>query len=420
MLAPIVIRDLRVPVSTTVGPPMGTGCAEVACTMAALREVTSPLRRVLLSIAVTVGLAVQIVVSSRSVSGATTVTPDAPTTLVVPATAYSSITSCDVTFSKSELTESDSFTVTASLGGATGAHLRIGADGLGAELASVIVSAETVAGLGAATVADHRAALSMAPGSHTMDFYAVTPGGLATGEPLCQVPYRLSGAIPPPQFDGSTELPSGSQGEPYRATVGTMPAPGPAYTPVQCDLVSASRGGTGGIGGSGGNAGASGSGGNGGVGGSGGNAGASGHGGNGGTGGTGGNGGTAGVGGNGGNGGRAGLFGNGGNGGTGGDADIELRSSAGDIPHIELLDTGLNYFPVVGAVGESGCGHFSGTPTVPGTYSLTLRWLYRFTPGSTAGAVGPTATVSDGVDDQTFATYQTFTLVVEAAPVFTG
>jgi len=374
--------------------------------MRALRNVISPLRRVLLSIAVAVGLAVQIVVSSRSVSGATTVTPDAPTTLVVPATAYSSITSCDVTFSKSELTESDSFTVTANFGGATGAYLRIGADGLGADLASVIVSTTTVAGLGAATVADHRAALSMAPGSHTMDFYAVTPGGLATGEPLCQVPYRLSGAIPPPWFDTSTELPFGSQGAAYYATVGTMPAPGPPYTPVQCDLVSASRGGTGGTGGNGGAGGVGGTGGNGGNGGVGGLFG------------NGGNGGAGGVGGNGGNGGNGGLLG--GIGGNGGDGSIELRSSAGDIPHIELLDTGLNYFPVVGAVGESGCGHFSGTPTVPGTYSLTLRWLYRFTPGSTAGAVGPTATVSDGVDDQTFATYQTFTLVVEAAPVFTG
>jgi len=399
--------------------------------MRAIRNVISPLRRVLLSIAVAVGLAVQIVVSSRSVSGATTVTPDAPTTLVVPATAYSSITSCDVTFSKSELTESDSFTVTANFGGATGAYLRIGADGLGADLASVIVSTETVAGLGAATVADHRAALSMAPGSHTMDFYAVTPGGLATGEPLCQVPYRLSGAIPPPRFDTSTELPFGSQGAAYYATVGTMPAPGPPYTPVQCDLVSASRGGSGGNGGNGGAGGVGGTGGNGGaggwVGGTGGNGGAGGVGG---TGGNGGNGGVGGLFGNGGNGGAGGVGGNGGNGGNGGllggiggnggDGSIELRSSAGDIPHIELLDTGLNYFPVVGAVGESGCGHFSGTPTVPGTYSLTLRWLYRFTPGSTAGAVGPTATVSDGVDDQTFATYQTFTLVVEAAPVFTG
>lgn len=149
----------------------------------------------------------------------------------------------------------------------------------------------------------------------------------------------------------------------------------------------------------------------------GGNGGNAGVGGNGGTGGAGGAGGNGAVGGSGGNGGAGGLFGTGGNGGAG---SIELRSSAGDLHHIELLDTGLNFFPVASAVGESGCGHFSGTPTVPGTYSLTLRWLYRFTPGVTAGAVGPTATVSDGVDDQTFATYQTFTLVVEAAPVFTG
>ena len=389
--------------------------------MPALRKVASPLRRFLLSIAVAMGLAVQILVSSRSVSGAMTVTPDAPTTLVVPATAYSSITSCDVTFSKSELTESDSFTVTASFNGETGPYMRIGADSLGAELASVLVDAATVAGLGAASVADYRAALSMAPGSHTMDFYAVTPGGLATGEPLCRVPYTLTGAVPPPQFGESTELPRGSQGEPYRATVMTMPAPGAPYTPLQCDLVSASRGGSGGSGGTGGIGGIGGNGGNGG------NGGVGGPGGVGSSGGTGGNGGAGGlfsVGGAGGNGGAGGLFsvgGTGGNGGAGGDADIELGSSEGDLQRIELIDTGLTYFrEAAGAVGQTSCGYFSGTPTVPGTYSLNLRMLYRFTPVITAGAVGPAATVSDGVDEQTFASYQTFTLVVEAAPVFTG
>ena len=148
--------------------------------MPAALKTRSPLRRFLISAVVATGLAAQLVITSRSTSGATPVVPTTPTTLVVPATAYTSITSCTVSFSESDLADGDTFTVTSTFGGS--GWLRIGADDLGPEFASVLVDAAFVSGLPAGTVADIQAALSLAPGTHTMDFYAVTDGGAATGE----------------------------------------------------------------------------------------------------------------------------------------------------------------------------------------------------------------------------------------------
>lgn len=355
--------------------------------MPAALETKSPLRRLLLVPIVALGLAVQMVVSSRSVSGATPaapVVPDAPTTLVVPATVYTSIASCDVAFSKSDLTDSDTFTVTSTFGG-TG-WLRIGADGLGPDGASVLVDSAFVSGLPTGSVADIRAALSMAPGTHTMDFYAVDASGAATGDPLCRVPYTLASATWHPEFVGSTELPRGTRGTLYSSNSGGRGGDGgnaffgggdvpgisqdgqfvftptvtDPYTVESCELVSASH--DGGLGGS---------------------------------------------------------SGNGGNGGAGGLFAIELRPST-DGRLIELVDTGfhINLLDVAGQIGPTSCAELTGTPTKAGAYSFTMRLLYRLTSGLTGSSLP--ATVTEGVDEQTFATYQTFTLIVEETPSFTG
>ena len=432
--------------------------------MPASLKVTPPLRRFLLSTVVAAGLSVQMVVSSRSASGAPTTTSTTPTSLVVPSTAYTSITSCDVTFSKSDLTESDTFMVTSVFNGSGIGSMRIGADGLGPEFASVLVETTLVGGVYG--VADFRAALGMAPGSHTMDFYAVTTDGAATGVPLCRVPYTLTGSTPAPRFNGSTELPRGSRGTPYDNGGVHISATAAPYTVLRCELVSASHddgaGGTGGNGGNGGDGGFlwgnggsagllggpvesgiggnGGNGGNGSVGGNGGSAGllggpvdagAGGNGGNGSVGGNGGNGGVggnAGPGGNGGNGGAGGLFsgtvgGNGGAGSVGGSygGGIQLRPSS-DRLSTELVDTGLNFFPedIAGHVGQTSCGRVSGTPTRAGTYTLTMRLLYRNASAREAGTAPSATTAATGVHEQTFATHQTFTLVIEETPSFTG
>jgi hypothetical protein len=287
----------------------------------------------------------------------------------------------------------------------------------------------------------------------------VTSDGLATGEPLCRVPYTLTGSTPYPVFTGPTELPRGAKGTLYssnsadNATNGGrgVRVGGPfTYTPTAadpftvqgCELVSASHDGSGGgNGGLGGNAGAGGIygsggvGGYGGVGGNGGNGGVGGYGGVGGNGGNGGVGGYGGVGGNGGNGGVGGVGGVGGNGGNGGNGGLLAGGSYGggiqlvpspDGLSTELLDTGMNFFPadVTGGIGPTSCGRLSGTPTKAGTYWFTVRMLYQLVPVTAPGAVP--AALSDGVDEQTFATYQTFTHVIEvtptieATPSFTG
>ena len=428
--------------------------------MSAAMKISPTLRRFMLLPIVTVGLAVQIAVGSRSVSGATpfpTSTPATPTTLVVPVTVYTSITSCDVSFSKSDLSESDTFTVTANFDGPGIGFMRIGADDLGPERASVLVDSEFVSGLSTGSVADIQAALSMATGTHTMDFYAVTSDGLATGEPLCRVPYTLTGSTPYPVFTGPTELPRGAQGTLYSSnSVGNggrggagvgepftyTPTAADPFTVQGCELVSASHdGGNGGNAGAGGNGGSAGPGGNGG---NAGNGGAGGVGGNGGNGGVGGYGGVGGNGGNGGVGGYGGVVGNGGNGGVGGVGGVGGNGGNGgllaggvnlggvqlvpspDGLSTELLDTGMNFFPadVTGRIGPTSCGRLSGTPTKAGTYWFTVRMLYQLAPVTAPGAVP--AALSDGVDEQTFATYQTFTHVIEvtptieATPSFTG
>jgi hypothetical protein len=223
------------------------------------------------------------------------------------------------------------------------------------------------------------------------------------------------------------------------------------FTVQGCELVSASHdgrgGGNGGLGGNagaggiygsggvGGNGGNGGVGGYGGVGGNGGNGGVGGYGGVGGNGGNGGVGGYGGVGGNGGNGGNGGVGGVGGNGGNGGNGGLLAGGSYGggiqlvpspDGLSTELLDTGMNFFPadVTGGIGPTSCGRLSGTPTKAGTYWFTVRMLYQLVPVTAPGAVP--AALSDGVDEQTFATYQTFTHVIEvtptieATPSFTG
>lgn len=371
--------------------------------MPAALENSPKLRRLLLLPIVTVGLAVQIAVASRSVSGATPVptgTPATPTTLVVPVTVYTSITSCDVTFSKSDLTESDTFTVTAIFNGPGVGFMRIGADDLGPERASVLVDSEFVSGLSSGSVADIQTVLSMATGTHTMDFYGVTSDGLATGEPLCRVPYTLTDSTPYPVFTGPTELPRGAQGTLYSSNRGGTGGNGGnggsvgedgvfTYTPTAadphtvqgCELVAASHdGGSGGNGGLGGNAGAGGSY------------------------------GSAGNGGVGGNGGNGGMLAGGSYGGG-----IQLKLSADGLS-TELLDTGMTFFPadVTGRVGPTSCGRLSGTPTKAGTYWYVVRMLYQLAPVTAPGAVP--AALSDGVDEQTFATYQTFTHVIEATP----
>lgn len=395
-----------------------------------------PIRRFLLSAFVAMGLAVQMVVTSRGVSEAAT---------EAPATMYSSITSCEVEFSESDLDESDSFTVTGTFGGS--GWMRIGADGLGPALASVLVDSGVVSGLATGAVADIRAVLSMATGAHTMDFYAVDATGAATGDPLCRVDYTLTGPTPFPGFTGPTQLPRGVRGAVYDTDNHGEPGSGAfTYTPTvtetsyavqRCELVGATH--DGGAGGNGGNGGVGGNGGNGGAGGAGSDWDLGGTGGNGGAGGllggTGGNGGAGGNGGNGGNGGSGGLLGGtggaggiGGDGGNGGSAGWFGGSYGGGIQlgvspdgrSTSLADSGLHFTPgeVAGVTGPAGCGRLWGTPMVAGTFTVTLRVLYRLSPSVDVGTTP--ASDPEGVDEQTFASYQTYTLVIEAPPTFTG
>lgn len=119
------------------------------------------------------------------------------------------------------------------------------------------------------------------------------------------------------------------------------------------------------------------------------------------------------LGGTGGNGGAAGWFGGSYGGG------IQLGVSP-DGRSTSLADSGLHFTPgeVAGVTGPAGCGRLWGTPMVAGTFTVTLRVLYRLSPSVDVGTMP--ASDPEGVDEQTFASYQTYTLVIEAPPTFTG
>jgi hypothetical protein len=313
---------------------------------------------------------------------------------VAPASVYSSIESCTASLTPAVFGPTDTVTLTTSFSGPVGAFFAVGADNLGADYASVVLPS-TFAVVLSLPVPEFALMFGLAPGSHTMDMYAVSADGLAVGEPLCSVSYEFGRSVV--EFTGDIELPRGVVGQPYRASTGSM-VWGPGAMAVDprsgsCDLELVSfaerdvdgSGGSGGVGGNGGNGGA------------------------------------------GGDGNRyytspamgpTGVSGNGGNGGAGGLFDMPYES--GDP---ETESSTPPFGPLFGMQYESGdpeidCGTFFGTPMAAGTY--TLRQTGYFLCPSTVEPKGVLSPSS--VSSQTYAVSRLLTWVVDPAvtPTFTG
>ena len=371
-------------------------------------------------------------------------------TSVDPATVFSSIESCTLNLSPSTFGPTDALTFSASFSSA-GVHYRVGADGLGARWAAVLLQTGNTAEQQTVAANLIEGTHGLASGSHTIDFYGVDGTGAAVGSPLCSAPYTYNGSVPQPQIVGPDVLPRGKVGERYDASTGSVavnPDGSFTYTPTllgspivtSCDIgfvsytptanqrdESGSFGGgiQDGVGGNGGNGGT-------------GEVGGYGNGGNGGTGGTGGTGGNGGVGGTGGNGGAGGTRGNGGNGGTGGILSIG-PSGVSQGRDADLFVTDAGGKGGTGGIGQQGdeaskavaeglwftqgdlspeCGRVWGTPTQAGTY--TFRQTYTYVSPPTLVAPG-SLSVAD-VEAQVYASSRILTLVVDPAmtPTFTG
>lgn len=322
------------------------------------------LRRFAVVATLTAALAVPLAMATPATADAPAPGASAGSASIVPAGGYSSIDACSLSFSPSTFSASDTFTVTTTFGSTPGAY-RIGADGLGPELASVL--AEAVAPLSTANtvtpipVTSLRANWGLAPGTHSMDFYAVDGTGAAIGTPLCSATYNFVGEPEPFVFAylGASPLRVG-ESVPVNGADGAF-----VYTPtadarltgclwrMECAHMKAQRA---------------------------------------------------------------------------WDAEEEGRRDITLEPGVTedgralmfLLDTGLAFIPNVGAAPEASreFGRLSGTPTLPGTYTLTSLYTYECPSAAAPGSI-PTA-VTAGVDQQTYAGTGTFTFVVEAAPVFTG
>lgn len=347
-----------------------------------------------------------------------------PAGSVEPTTVYSSIDSCSLNLSPSTFGPTDVVDVTATFP-TTGVYYRVGADGLGAKWASVLLPVTTSPEVLSRQAATIGATYGLATGHHSMDFYAVDAVGDAVGAPLCSASYTYDGPNPAPEFLGVTT---------YKAVAGqpvSLPTGSYIYTPGvggasvrSCDLElvsftpdASSEGGSYGGGIQGGN------GGNGGV------------------------GGTGGVGGYGGNGGNGGVGGTGGNGGAGGNGGLGTGSVASGPTGVAALDGGTSglFQPFTGGNGGNGgagatlpgepkavadglwftqgdlapeCGTLWGTPTTSGTYVFRQR----LTIVCPSDGLLPGDPSSGGVSSQTYAADRLLTLVVDpqVAPAFTG
>ena len=282
--------------------------------------------------------------ASPAVAGATE--PTVPSAAVItPADGYSSIDSCTLSFSPSTFSASDSVIVTTTFGSTPGSY-RIGADGLGSNWASVLVGATTP--LSTANIVTPipvttlRASWGLAPGTHSMDFYAVDGTGAAIGSPLCSATYTFTGEPEPIVFkdDGFADVPF-RVGEPVSADGAFTYTPTSSARLTRCDLIGATY-------------------------------------------------------------------------------PLESVSLGDGRSKTIMLGTGLEFIPATADELESSlpCGRLSGTPTLPGTYTMTSMHSYVCPSTTAPGFIS--AAVSAGVDEQTYAGTRTFTIVVEATPVFTG
>ena len=315
-----------------------------------------------------------------------------PATAVEPAGSFSSIESCSLTIEPLAFGPTDTVTLAMSFS-PTGAGYRVGADALGAAMASVLRTATTSPDSMSVPASTIEATFGLASGSHSMDFYAVDAAGVAIGSPLCRAPYTYDGPIPEPSIDGPSELPRARVGQPYSTSTGTFLCPSTIagtslITSCTLSLVGYApwTAGADGVGGSGSLEGAGGL--------------------------LWGNGYS---GGNGGNGGVVGLGGSYGGGiqlsdlGAGSFSDI-AGDGAADFPAgLEFIQDDLN----------TRCGTLRGVPTQAGTYTFlhVHQYIVSRTESVTVSAVSPSDVAS-----QTYAGFRTLTLTVEpeAAPQFTG
>lgn len=329
------------------------------------------LRRVLFAMTLTAALAVPLAMATPATADGPAPEASAGSASIAPVGGYSSIDSCSVSFSPSTFSAADTVLVTTNFGSTPGSY-RIGADGLGPELASVLE--EAAAPLSTANIVTPipvttvRMNWGLAPGTHSMDFYAVDGAGAAIGSPLCSATYNFVGEPEPIVFGSAGFADSFRVGEPVSATGNFTYTPTANARVTGCSVVSATRS----VGGAGGQGGDGGRGGDGGVGGS-----------------------------------------------FGGGIQLEFGPVGDGRIRTIMLGTGLEFIPATVAELESSwrCGRLSGTPTLPGTYTLTLG--YYMCPSIVAPGSIPTA-VTAGVDQQTYAATSTFTFVVEAVPTFTG
>ncbi|MEI7623622.1 MAG: hypothetical protein WCJ88_08710 [Actinomycetes bacterium] len=349
------------------------------------------LRNVVVAVALAAGLTIPIAVAQPAIANA----PDVP---VAPSGVYPSIDSCTLSLTPASIGSTDSFTVTATFTPAT-AQFAIGADGLGAAWAEVHMSATSpyiLNGPGATIESQ----IGLAPGTHSMDLYAVDPQGDPLSEPLCSATYQYRTPVAGPIGETPIDLPHATVGIPYGDGVdvgtpnpstgvvtGVVGASDPSnwwvYTPtspgdtrevLSCDVKFESS--------------------------------------------------TPVFGPiyeeQGGNGGRGGLFvANlpsyypivGGKGGDGGNAGLLGSAPSGSST--------LLFGP---ADQKMGCGTLVGYFWEPGVYTLTQTIHWNPYPSDVAPGSLPSAvpsTVPTGIS-QVYATHRTLTLVVDMAPAFTG
>lgn len=312
-----------------------------------------------------------------------------PVEAAAPEGVLPSIESCSLTIEPLAFGPTDTVTLAMSFS-PTGARYRVGADALGAAMASVLRTATTSPDSMSVPASTVEATFGLASGSHSMDFYAVDAAGVAIGSPLCRAPYTYDGPIPEPSIDGPSELPRARVGQPYSTSTGTFLCPSTIagtslITSCTLSLVGYApwTAGADGFGGAGSLEGAGGllwgngySGGNGGV------------------------------------GGLGGSYGGGiqlGDSGAGSFSDI-AGDGAADFPAgLEFIQDRLN----------AECGTLRGAPTQAGTYTFlhVHQYIVNRTESVTVSAESPADVAS-----QTFAGYRTLTLTVEpqAAPQFTG
>jgi hypothetical protein len=281
-----------------------------------------------------------------------------PAPAETPATVYSSIASCTVGFAPSVFSSVDTVTMSTTFA-PTGTSYRVGADGLGPELASVLLDATSSPNSPSLTGSAIGSMIGLASGTHSVEFYAVDAAGAAVGEALCTATYTYDGPVSLPVLAGATELPRMQVGVSapnpstgvVTGTITSTPTPAGSSHPTGCTVE------VGGVDPEGDPL----------------------------------------------------VYGV--EGSTGPDP-----ATAWESPTRELGD-GL-WFTQGDLTSE--CGTIWGTPTRAGTY--TLRQTLTACLGMCGIVVGPTSVSSTEAEAQTFAVRRTLTLVVEpaASPRYTG